>query len=100
MESGPVSKPQKIRKWFLLLTFTLLLSTLLLLITILNSSTSLQYKLYRAHVEKWSLPRFVESKVKVSRTSTDPIPRLAYLISGSSGSGKSQVNGRIENFLF
>lgn len=91
MESGPgpTSKPQRRRKWFLLLTFTLLLSTLLLLITIFTSSMSPRYyRLYRAPVEMKSVPRFVEPEMKVSRTSTDPIPRLAYLISGSSDSGK------------
>lgn len=34
-------------------------------------------------------PHFVESKLKVSATSKDPVPRLAYLISGSIGDGES-----------
>ncbi|OWM87976.1 beta-glucuronosyltransferase GlcAT14B-like [Punica granatum] len=89
MDSSPIAKPSKRRKWFLLLTLTLLLSTLLLLITIFSSSTWSQYKLHRVRVEKPPLPSFAESKLKVLPTSTDPIPRLAYLISGSRGSGQS-----------
>jgi len=38
---------------------------------------------------KKQVPHFVESKLEVSETSKDSVPRLAYLISGSMGDGES-----------
>ncbi|KAJ7956684.1 Beta-glucuronosyltransferase [Quillaja saponaria] len=82
------NKPQKKNKWFLPLVFSLLLSTLLMFISIFISSSS-NSQLYHTHVKSELLPRFVESKLKVSATSSDPVPRIAYLISGSMGDGES-----------
>ncbi|KAL5547879.1 hypothetical protein UlMin_003110 [Ulmus minor] len=82
------NKPHKKKKWFLPLVLSLLLSTLLVFITISVSSSSSSSQLYKTHLKN-ELPRFVESKLRVSPTSNDPIPRLAYLISGSIGDGDS-----------
>ncbi|RZB81426.1 Beta-glucuronosyltransferase GlcAT14B isoform B [Glycine soja] len=81
------NKQQK-KKWFIPLVLSLLLSTLLILFSIFVSSdsSSLLY-LYRTRgrVEE---PRFVESKLRLSATSSsDSVPRIAYLISGSMGDG-------------
>ncbi|KAF3950496.1 hypothetical protein ACB098_01G307300 [Castanea mollissima] len=82
------SKPQKKKKWFLALGFTLLVSTILIYLTVFTSSNpSLQFY-RRTHVKK-QVPHFVESKLEVSETSKDSVPRLAYLISGSMGDGES-----------
>ncbi|XP_062078036.1 beta-glucuronosyltransferase GlcAT14B-like [Humulus lupulus] len=83
-----INKQQKKKKWFLPLVLSLLLSTLLVFITVFTSFSSSSSKLYKTPV-KYELPRFVESKLRISDTSKDPIPRLAYLISGSMGDGKS-----------
>jgi len=81
---------QQRKKWFLPLVLSLLLLTLLILFSIFVSSdsSSLLY-LYRtrARVEE---PRFVESKLRVSSTSSsESVPRIAYLISGSVGDGET-----------
>ncbi|KAM1478717.1 hypothetical protein ACFX2I_026103 [Malus domestica] len=82
------NKPQKKKKWFLPLVVSLLLSTLLIFITVFTSSSSSSAIFYRPRVKK-HLPHFVESKLKISETSKNPVPRLAYLISGSVGDGGS-----------
>ncbi|VVA10731.1 PREDICTED: beta-glucuronosyltransferase [Prunus dulcis] len=82
------NKPQKKKNWFLPLVLSLLLSTLLIFITVFTSSRSSSSRLYKTRVKN-ELPHFVESKLKVSATSKDPVPRLAYLISGSMGDGES-----------
>lgn len=84
------TKPHKKKKWFLLLVSALALSTLVVFFTVFTSSaSSYSSQLFRrTHVEK-ELPIFVETKLKVSATLDDPIPRLAYLISGSMGDGES-----------
>ncbi|KAM2001776.1 hypothetical protein ACFX15_025570 [Malus domestica] len=82
------NKPQKKKKWFLPLVVSLLLSTLLIFITVFTSSSSSSTIFYRPRVKK-HLPHFVESKLKISETSKNPVPRLAYLISGSVGDGGS-----------
>ncbi|BFG40076.1 hypothetical protein CerSpe_263500 [Prunus speciosa] len=82
------NKPQKKKKWFLPLVLSLLLSTLLIFVTVFTSSSSSSSRLYKTRVKN-ELPHFVESKLKVSATSKDPVPRLAYLISGSMGDGES-----------
>lgn len=67
----------------------ILLSTFLLLLSLLASSTSSsQRRHHRARVPP-EKPHFVESKLKVSPTSTSAVPRIAYLISGSAGDGES-----------
>ncbi|XP_052729959.1 beta-glucuronosyltransferase GlcAT14B isoform X1 [Vigna angularis] len=81
---------QQRKKWFLPLVLSLLLLTLLILFSIFVStdSSSLLY-LYRTRgrVEE---PRFVESKLRVSSTSSsESVPRIAYLISGSVGDGET-----------
>ncbi|KAF4347792.1 beta-glucuronosyltransferase GlcAT14B [Cannabis sativa] len=83
-----INKQQKKKKWFLPLVLSLLLSTLLVFITVFTSFSSSSSKLYKTPVKK-EVPRFVESKLRISDTSKDPIPRLAYLISGSMGDGRS-----------
>ncbi|KAL6226361.1 hypothetical protein ACLB2K_000323 [Fragaria x ananassa] len=84
------SKTQKRKKWFLPLVLSLLLSTFLIFITVFTSSSSSASRLYKTHVRN-NVPHFVESnsKLKVSDTNKDPVPRLAYLISGSMGDCES-----------
>ena len=57
-------------------------------ITISVSSSSSSSQLHKTHLKN-ELLCFVESKLRVSPTSKDPIPILAYLISGSIGDGDS-----------
>ncbi|KAL1372984.1 hypothetical protein HN51_003020 [Arachis hypogaea] len=86
------NKQQKKKKWFLPLVFSLLISTILILLTIFISSdsTSLLY-LYRSRLNTHhQLPNFVESKLNLSPTSSiNTVPRIAYLISGSMGDGET-----------
>lgn len=84
------NKPQqKKKKWFLALCFTLLLSTLLVFLSVSNSSSPSALFYRQTHV-KDQVPDFVESKFRVSPTKPrDSVPRLAYLISGSMGDGES-----------
>ncbi|TKY54871.1 Xylosyltransferase 1 [Spatholobus suberectus] len=83
------NKQQK-KKWFLPLVLSLLLSTLLIIFSIVVSSDSsslLHFYRTRVRVDE---PRFVESKLRVSATSSsDSVPRIAYLISGSMGDGET-----------
>ncbi|RDX99585.1 Beta-glucuronosyltransferase GlcAT14B, partial [Mucuna pruriens] len=77
------------KKWFLPLILSLLVSTFLILLSVFVSWTSSSQR-HSAPVPK-ELPRFVESssKLRVSPTSTNVVPRIAYLISGSIGDGES-----------
>ncbi|KAJ8768105.1 hypothetical protein K2173_021045 [Erythroxylum novogranatense] len=86
---------QKKQKWFLLLISSLVFSTLLILVTISSSSSSSPaHFVYshrygkKKHIHR-EVPNFVESKLPKLPTLTSPIPRLAYLISGSAGDGAS-----------
>lgn len=79
---------KKKKKWFLPLVLSLVLSTLLVFLSVFTSSSSYSLQFYKTPVKN-EVPVFVESKLKVSATSTDPVPRLAYLISGSMGDGES-----------
>ncbi|KAE8687900.1 Slow growth 1-like protein [Hibiscus syriacus] len=92
MDSTSATKLQlhKKKSWFLLLTFSLLLSTLLIIIS-LTSTSSISSFLIHAHTRrpKTPLPLFVESKLHAAPTSSNPVPKLAYLISGSAGEGVS-----------
>ncbi|KAI4335740.1 hypothetical protein L6164_014353 [Bauhinia variegata] len=81
------NKSQKKRKWFMPLVFSVLFSSFLIFVSISVSSNSFS-QLYRARVKN-EVPHFVESKLKVSDTSSDSVPRIAYLISGSMGDGES-----------
>lgn len=78
--SNKLTQIQKKKKWFflLLLAFLVMLS----FFTSYNSKTPL-------HSKNTQKPEFVESKLKISATSKNPIPRIAYLISGSRGDGES-----------
>ncbi|XP_038890145.1 beta-glucuronosyltransferase GlcAT14B-like [Benincasa hispida] len=86
MESS--NKLQKKKKWFIPLVFSLLLTTLVVFISIFTSPHFSSSQINRTHLKN-RIPYFVESKLTVSKTSSDPVPRLAYLISGSTGDGKS-----------
>ncbi|RDX58211.1 Beta-glucuronosyltransferase GlcAT14B, partial [Mucuna pruriens] len=89
LRSTKTNKQQK-KKWLLPLVLSLLLSTSLTLFSIFASSdsSSLLY-LYRTRV-RVEEPRFVESKLRVSSTSSsNSVPRIAYLISGSMGDGET-----------
>ncbi|KAM7263655.1 hypothetical protein ACFE04_001338 [Oxalis oulophora] len=78
--------PQKKKNWFFLLISSLLLSTLLIIIT-----TTTKPSFPRAHApnKNHKVPIFVESKLHKSPLSQNPLPKLAYLISGSVGDGES-----------
>ncbi|XP_048323319.2 beta-glucuronosyltransferase GlcAT14B isoform X1 [Ziziphus jujuba] len=85
METGGGKKK---KKWFLPLVLSLLLSTLLVFVSVFTSSSSYSSQLYKTQVKN-EVPVFVESKLRASAPSSDPVPRLAYLISGSMGDGES-----------
>ncbi|KAF5749638.1 xylosyltransferase 1-like [Tripterygium wilfordii] len=85
---------QKKKKWFLLLVLSLLFSTLLILISITTTSSSVPSQYFyisraKKRHQNQIIPHFVESKLHISPTLRDPVPRLAYLISGSVGDGDS-----------
>ncbi|XP_057486381.1 beta-glucuronosyltransferase GlcAT14B-like [Actinidia eriantha] len=79
------NKAQKKKKWFLPLVFSLLTSTLLITLSFSTSS----YPFRHTPIKKPHAQLFVESKLHVSPTQANPIPRLAYLISGSKGDCES-----------
>lgn len=79
-------KQQKKTKWFISLVFSLILSSLLIFTSILVSNNLLLLPFSQPIIIK---PTFVESKLSISSTSKNPIPRIAYLISGSIGDGES-----------
>ncbi|KAF2318045.1 hypothetical protein GH714_041375 [Hevea brasiliensis] len=91
--SNTANKLQKKRKWFLLFVFSLLFSTLLILITITFSSASTQLLFLRqlgnTNNFRPQFPHFVEFKLPKPVVSPRRLPRLAYLISGSAGDGVS-----------
>ncbi|PSS13845.1 Beta-glucuronosyltransferase [Actinidia chinensis var. chinensis] len=80
------NKAQKKKKWFLPLVFSLLTSTLLLITLSLSTSS---YPFRHTPIKNPQAQLFVESKLHVSPTIANPIPRLAYLISGSKGDCES-----------
>ncbi|XP_027330623.1 beta-glucuronosyltransferase GlcAT14B-like [Abrus precatorius] len=83
----------KKKKWFLPLIFSLLISTFLILVSLVISSNSSSYQLYQYHhhttQEAKEVPQFVEHKLRVCPTLSNGVPRIAYLISGSTGDGES-----------
>ncbi|XP_054805039.1 beta-glucuronosyltransferase GlcAT14B-like [Prosopis cineraria] len=81
------NKLLKKKKWFVPLVFSLVLSTLLIFVSVFVSSSS-SFQFYRIRVTK-DVPHFVESKLRVSPTLDNSLPRIAYLISGSTGDGES-----------
>ncbi|GAV68342.1 Branch domain-containing protein [Cephalotus follicularis] len=87
METNNTKQPQqKKNKWFLLLVSSLILSTLLIIITLSTSSSQFYHQ---THINPKQVPNFVESILETKAISEDPVPRLAYLISGSMGDGDS-----------
>lgn len=77
---------QKRKKWFFLSLLPLLV--LLTFFTSYNSKTPFyRYPIYQETTLK--TPDFVESKMKILPTSQNPVPKIAYLISGSRGDGES-----------
>ncbi|KAK3002875.1 hypothetical protein RJ639_020132 [Escallonia herrerae] len=78
------SNPFKKQRWFFPLIFSLLFSTILVIFTLFTSNP------FHPVPIKHQKPMFVESRLHISPTlPPSRIPRLAYLISGSSGDGKS-----------
>lgn len=86
----------KKRKWLLPLVFCILISCFLVIFTVFTTTNNPFHQM-RSNV-KDQVPIFVESKLHAllassrnhqSSSSTRRLPRLAYLISGSSGDGKS-----------
>uniref|UniRef100_A0A2P2KKT2 Uncharacterized protein MANES_06G048700 n=1 Tax=Rhizophora mucronata TaxID=61149 RepID=A0A2P2KKT2_RHIMU len=95
METNSNKLQQKKQRWFLLFMSSLLFSTILVLLTMSSSSSSsltqilyLQRHGNRKHLLH-EIPHFVESKMPKPQTLMPAMPRLAYLISGSSGDGVS-----------
>lgn len=87
INSNKQQPQQKKQKWFFSLVFSLLLSTILIIISVSMSSSSTRFY-NRAYVQT-PRPKFVEQAMQVVSTSSEKIPRLAYLISGSMGDGES-----------
>lgn len=81
------AQQQKKRNWFLPLVLSLLTSTLLIILSLFTPSNPFRQTPFKP--PKQALPVFVESKLNISPTGTNPIPRLAYLISGSKGDCES-----------
>ncbi|CAI9758966.1 unnamed protein product [Fraxinus pennsylvanica] len=81
-----LNKPLQKKKWFLPLVFSLLISSLLIILT-LFTDTPLHKKPTKI---KPQIPIFVESKLhKTPILPSSRTPKLAYLISGSSGDFES-----------
>lgn len=76
-----ISKPQHHKKWLLPLSFSLLASSFLILLTLVVPFHQ------SPKIKKPQVPIFVESKLHTTApvNPSSRIPRLAYLISGSSG---------------
>ncbi|XP_058074470.1 beta-glucuronosyltransferase GlcAT14B-like [Magnolia sinica] len=84
MENSNIA-PKKMKKCLLPLAASLLLSTLLIFASLFSNSSSSSKPSYKIP----ELPLFVESKLHSPPPSSRPVPRLAYLISGSVGDGGS-----------
>lgn len=81
-----ISKPLKKKQWFIPLVFSLLTFSILTIIFSLFKSNPF----HQTQDIKPQTPIFVESKLHISPTlPISSVPRLAYLISGSSGDGES-----------
>ncbi|KAJ8643127.1 hypothetical protein MRB53_004875 [Persea americana] len=71
---------------------TFLILSSLLISSSFSSSSSSSLFLFSSSASKSPPPQhpvFVESKLTISPTSSNPLPRLAYLISGSAGDGEN-----------
>ncbi|KAG5564489.1 hypothetical protein RHGRI_000613 [Rhododendron griersonianum] len=86
MDGSTTKAQQKKRNWLLPLVFSLLTSTLLIILSLFTPSNPFRQTPIRTQEQA---PLFVESKINISPTGTNPIPRLAYLISGSKGDCES-----------
>ncbi|KAI3891082.1 hypothetical protein MKW98_007387 [Papaver atlanticum] len=85
-----LKQQKKKKKWIFISLFILLSSSLLILTSILaNNNLNLRPRNNNSQKTPTEKPSFVESKLSILPTSTNPVPRLAYLISGSSGDGES-----------
>ncbi|KAK9130696.1 hypothetical protein Sjap_011183 [Stephania japonica] len=82
---------QKKKKWFLLLIASLFFSSLLIILSIFVSHDLLLLPHFSSKPTESQRPIFVESKIPVPTVSSteNRVPRLAYLISGSTGDGES-----------
>lgn len=88
--NNKASQIQKRKKWFFLLAITLLICfSLLTCFNFKNPFSKTLLKPTSSTHDKTPTPQFVESKLKISPTLKNPVPRLAYLISGSRGDGES-----------
>ena len=85
--SNRIPQIQKRKKWFFLLVLLPLL-VLLSLFTSYNSKTQF-YKTSFNQNSVLKTPEFVETKMRISGTSKNSVPKIAYLISGSRGDGDS-----------
>ncbi|XP_042513336.1 beta-glucuronosyltransferase GlcAT14B-like isoform X1 [Macadamia integrifolia] len=75
------------KKWFLPLVCSLLLSSLFISASLFSYYDLSPFSRSSSNTKN---PIFIESKLRISSTSsTNPIPRIAYLISGSTGDGES-----------
>lgn len=80
-----VTNPLKKTKWLLPLVFALFISSVLILFTLFSANP-----FHQSPEKPPKVPVFVESKLRLPDTRpSSRIPRLAYLISGSSGDGES-----------
>nr|GMC92263.1 beta-glucuronosyltransferase GlcAT14B-like [Ipomoea batatas] len=81
-----VTNPLKKKtKWLLPLVFALLISSVLILFTLFSANP-----FHQSPEKPPKVPVFVESKLRLPDTRpSSRLPRLAYLISGSSGDGES-----------
>lgn len=86
MESN--KQPHKKKKWLVSLLLSLLLSSFLVLVFIF-SSNGVFLRQFSKPPPPPPKPNFVEAQMRISPISKNPIPRIAYLVSGSSGDGES-----------
>eukprot|EP00262_Sarcandra_glabra_P014812 TRINITY_DN4418_c0_g3_i1.p1 TRINITY_DN4418_c0_g3~~TRINITY_DN4418_c0_g3_i1.p1 ORF type:complete len:426 (+),score=39.09 TRINITY_DN4418_c0_g3_i1:274-1551(+) len=76
------------KKCLLPLSLSLILSSLLVFVSLFSSRNLFSPFASPPNLETKAAV-FVESRLRVSPTSSNPVPRLAYLISGSTGDGES-----------
>lgn len=83
-------KPLKKKAWFLPLILSLLTSSILIIFSLFSTSSSNPFHQTPLKSKTHQNPVFVESKLYISPTKpASSIPKLAYLISGSSGDVES-----------
>ncbi|XP_010533167.1 PREDICTED: beta-glucuronosyltransferase GlcAT14B-like [Tarenaya hassleriana] len=94
MDVSKLQHQNKRKVWFLSLILFFIASTLLIITSTFSTSSLLRaYAFSRRRISPRAAakprPKFVESKLRVTETSKEPIPRIAYLISGSRGDCES-----------